>query len=43
MHHKVMILQALLYGANAAGGGPYDYKSNGADWPSFSPDCGKTN
>ena len=33
---------ALMNSANAAGGG-YDYKTNGADWPSDSPDCGLTN
>ena len=27
----------------AAGGGAYDYKQNGADWPSAYPDCGLQN
>ena len=27
----------------AAGGGAYDYKQNGLDWPSISPDCGLQN
>ena len=29
--------------AAAAEGAEWDYKTNGADWPSLSPDCGKTN
>ena len=39
----LLILQALLNGAIAAGDGPYNYKYNGADWPDFSSDCGKEN
>jgi hypothetical protein len=28
---------------NAAGDATYNYETNGADWPDFSPDCGNSN
>jgi len=34
---------SALIGSSQAGDGSYNYITNGADWPSNSPDCGLTN
>ena len=41
---SLICTSALIFsGINAAGGGPFDYKTNGSDWPAAYPACGGKN
>ena len=42
LRNVAFAVSALMSSASAAGGS-YNYITNGADWPSDSPDCGLTN